>query len=218
MKKFIRHEYDDLGRIYVFDDGSRYYSVTTALGNTKDKRFLEEWRQRIGRQRAEALTKIACKTGTTMHEILEYYLKGEELIEKPNAYMRNLANQIIPYINKRVTRVHEVEAILHSNKMKLAGMVDAVVTYADKLCILDFKTSKRQPKPQWIQDYLLQLAIYALMIEEMTGYKIEYGCLLFAYKQVKSRNQEVFVKLAPYKELALKRINLFSQLSKKHQI
>lgn len=212
MKKFLKHEYDDIGRIYVFDDDSRYYSVTTALGNTKDKRFLDEWKRRVGKQKAEAITKIACETGTTMHEILEFYLKGQESGIPPNAYIKNLANQIIPFIEKRVSEVHQVEAVLHSNIVKLAGMVDAIVTYGGKLCILDFKTAKRQPKKEWIQDYLLQLAIYAMMWEEMTGQRIDYGCLLFAYKQVRSPNREVFVELAPWKKVAVQRIKAFMDI------
>jgi len=212
MKKFIEHQYDEWGRIYVFDDSSRYYSVTTALGNTKDKRFLEEWKRKMGRERAEALTAVACRTGTNMHEILEYHLKKEKLPYTPNKYTFNLANQIIPYIEKRVTDVYKVEAVLYSDKLKLAGMVDGIVKYDENVCILDFKTAKRQPKIEWIQDYLLQLAIYAMMYEEMTGKRIDYGCLLFAYKMVKSPNHEVFVELTKYKKAAIERIKMFHQL------
>jgi len=209
MKKFIRHEYDDIGRIYVFDDDSRYYSVTTILGNTKNKDFLEEWRKRMGRKRADAITKIAGETGTSVHELLELYLLKEESKTRPNNYIKNLTKQIIPYINKKVSDVKRTEAVLYSDVYKIAGTVDALVIYDGKLCILDFKTANKQPKSEWIKDYLLQLAIYAMMIEEETGTKIDYGCLLFAYKRVKSRRNEVFVQLDQYKEQAKKRIEIF---------
>lgn len=212
MKTFLRHEYDDIGRIYVFDDGSRYYSVTTMLGNTKDQRFLEEWKARIGKERAEAICKIACETGTTMHEILECHLKNEQLKSPPNAYIRNLANQIIPFIDKRVSRVHAVEKEVYSDKYKLAGTADGIVTYNYKLSVLDFKTAKRKPKGEWIQDYLIQLAIYALMCEELTGTPIHYGVLLFAYKQVRSPQREVVVKLDRYKREAIARIHRFYEI------
>jgi len=210
MKKFIRHEYDDVGRIYVFDDGSRYYSVTTALGNTKDQRFLEEWKSRIGRERAKALTDIACETGTDMHEILEYYLKKEELDPPPNKYIQNLANQIIPFLDRNVSRVHATEMPVYSDDLMLAGTTDAIVTYRNKISVLDFKTAKKIPKIEWVNDYLLQLAIYAMMLEEMTGKPIHYGTLLFAYKQVRNPNREIFVQLDRYKKKARDRIALFT--------
>lgn len=212
MKKFVRHEYDDIGRIYVFDDGSRHYSVTTMLGNTKDQRFLEEWKARIGKERAEAICKIACDTGSTMHEILEYHLRKETISPPPNAYIKNLANQIIPFLDKRVTRVHAIEKVLYSDKYNLAGMTDVIATYNGKVSIVDFKTSKRKPKWGWIVDYLIQLAIYAMMCEEITGSPIHYGTLLFAYKQIRSPQREVVVKLDKYKNMAIKRINRFHEI------
>lgn len=209
MKKFIEHTYDDIGRIYNFDDGSKYYSVTTALGVTKDGTFLEEWRKKVGEERAEAVTRLACSIGTDMHEILEYYLKNEEMDSPPSKYSQNLANQITPFIDKRVSRVHQVETVVYSDRFKLAGTADAIVTYANHLTVLDFKTAKRMPKIEWIYDYLCQLAIYAMMLEEMSGTKFHYGALLFAYKQVKNPNREIFVKLDKYKPKAVKRIEMF---------
>ena len=213
MKQFIEHTYDDIGRIYNFDDGSVYYSVTTALGNTKDKRFLEEWRERVGHKKADAITKYAGEMGTQMHDCLERYLLKEP-IQYPNAVVKNLSAQIIPYLDKRVTDVQYTEKVLYSDKLNLAGTVDAVVRYADIWSILDFKNAKKQPKVSWIQDYLLQLAIYAMMMEEMYGEKINRGVLLFAYREQRSPNREVVVDLTPYKQKAIQRIDLFHKLSK----
>lgn len=213
MKKFIKHEYDDIGRQYLFDDNTKYYSVTTVLGATKDKRFLIEWRKKVGLRTAEAITRAASVTGTHVHEALEYYLKNVPYTY-PNAVIKNLVHQITPYIDKRVKHVYATEKFLYSDKLKLAGTVDAIVDYSinDKVyySILDFKTAGNVPKAQWIQDYLLQLAIYSMMVAEMTGKKeADIGVLLFAYKKVRSRNNQVVVNLSKYKKLALKRIELF---------
>ncbi|RLA62562.1 MAG: hypothetical protein DRQ78_07855 [Epsilonproteobacteria bacterium] len=213
MKKFLRHEYDDIGRIYIFDDGSKYYSVTTMLGATGDKKFLIEWKKRIGVQRAEAELKYAGDIGTAMHEALEHYLIHFEEPQYPNSVVKNLAKQIIPYINKRVEGVHATEKILYSDRLELAGTVDGVVDYIFNSgvhpTILDFKTSKKEKKLEWIHDYLLQLAIYGIMMEEMTGQPFDHGILLFAYKQKRSRRNEVAIRLDKYKQLAEKRIQRF---------
>ena len=208
LKNFNKHEYDDIGRIYVFNDLSQYYSVTTALGNTADKSFLSAWKERIGHKRADFLTKFAGEVGTAMHDCLETYLLGEQ-VSFPNSVVKNLANQIIPFIDKRVTDVQYTEKVLYSDRLKLAGTVDAVVCYAGVWSILDFKNAKKQPKIEWIQDYLLQLAIYAMMIEEMYGESINRGVLLFAYREKRSPHREVVVNLEKYKEKAKKRIEEF---------
>ncbi len=211
MKKFLEHEYDDIGRIYVFDDGSRYYSVTTALGYTKDNKSLEQWKAKVGKEKAEAICKVACETGTSMHEVLEYYMLKKDIGKPVPRYIQNLANQIIPYIDKRVSKVYRAEAELFSDKMGIAGTADGIVQYGKTLVILDFKTAKRQPKVEWIQDYLLQLALYALMWEEIHGERINYGVLLFAYKAVRSPKKEIIIKLDKYKEIALKRVDAFHE-------
>ena len=216
-KKFKHHIYDDIGRIYEFDDGSRYYSVTTMLGATGDKRFLEAWKERIGKQRAEAELKYAGTIGTQMHEALEYYLINQEEPEAyPNSVVKNLTKQITPYLDKRIDDVWATEKVLYSDHLKLAGTADGIVHYRLKSgvfpVILDFKTSKKLKKPEWMVDYFTQLAIYALMMEELYGQAINYGVLLFAYKQVRNRNKEFVVNLDKYKQLARKRITLFHEM------
>ncbi len=213
MKEFIKHEYDDTGRIYVFNDGSRYYSVTTMLGATGDKRGLDEWRKRVGHQQAEAICKTACNIGNDMHECLEQYLLKNE-VNYPNAVVKMLARQIIPYIDKNVKHVYGTEQVLYSDKLNLAGTVDGIVDYlmgrTVNASILDFKTAGRVPKVEWVQDYFLQMCIYSMMIAEMQGTTpIQTGVLLFAYKKQRSRKNQIIIDLTKYNEIALERIELF---------
>lgn len=219
MKQFIKHIYDDIGRIYIFDDGSKYYSVTTALGNTKDKRFLEEWRIRIGREKAEAITKHAGIVGTQVHECLENYLLKQP-IDYPNTVIKNLCAQVKPYIDRRISRVYSTEKVLWSDEFDLAGTTDAVVDYklnrvTTRASILDFKTANAQPKPEWITDYLIQLFIYSRMLAEMNDTTpINTGVLLFAYKKLRSKNNEVVVDLTKYETQAMKRIERFHEITR----
>lgn len=208
MKTFIRHEYDDIGRMYLFDDGSMYRSVTTALGATKDTRFLDDWKKRVGIAKAKAITKTATNIGNDVHESMEQYLLGNDVVY-PNSFVKMLCRQIIPYIDKNVSKVYHTEEVLYSDSLQLAGTVDGVVEYLSEYMVLDFKTSRRIPKISWINDYFLQMYIYSVMIGEMYGRQPKKGVLLFCFKEQRSRNNQIIVDLSKYKDVAMKRIDLF---------
>jgi ATP-dependent exoDNAse (exonuclease V) beta subunit len=212
-RKFDKHVYDNIGRKYIFDDGTEYYSVTTILGYTADHTALNKWKQRVGVQEAQRQSEYASKIGTQMHECLEYYLNTKKEPNYPNSVVKNLCKQIEPYLDIRIAKVHNTEMVLYSDQLKTAGTMDAFVDYHTNKgptpFILDFKTSKRQKPLEYIHDYFIQLALYAIMLEEIYGHKVEYGMLMFAYKEVRSPNREVMVELKKYKSIAKERINLF---------
>ena len=219
MREFIEHIYNDIGRQYIFSNGKCYFSVTTVLDASKDKSGLDAWRKRVGHQQAEFICNVAKKVGTEMHEALENFL-----LSRPYGYsnpiVKGLTNQIIPYLTKRVKHVYSTEKILWSDKLQLAGTADAFVDYLVKnrtiYCVLDFKTAKRVPKIEWIQDYFIQMYIYSQMIAEMTGSSApEYGVLLFAFKEQKSTKNQIIVKLAPYEDRAMRRIDYFHNVVNK---
>jgi len=213
IRKFDQHVYDDIGRKYRFTDGTEYYSVTTMIGATADHTALEKWRQRIGVREADRQTAYAAKIGTQMHECLEYFLNTNKEPDYPNSVVKNLCKQIIPYLKVRIAKVHKTEMVLYSDRYKVAGTMDAFVDYHTNKgpipFILDFKTSKRQKPLEWVYDYFLQLALYAIMLEEIYGHKVNYGMLMFAYKETRSPQRELMVKLAEYKKSVVDRIKLF---------
>ena len=214
-KKLIERINDDIGRIYVFDDGSRYYSVTTMLGKTADKSTIKAWRDRVGHEKADRICTVATNIGTMMHEYLEKYLKKEEIVGYTNM-IKKLSNQIIPFMDKKVGNVHFTEQFIYSERLQLAGTIDGLVDYLINgqyyLTALDFKTSKKQPRIDWIRDYFLQLCVYSLMIEEIYGKYPEYGVLLFAYKEEINPAREVIVKTRIYEESLMKRIEMFRRM------
>lgn len=214
MKKFIGHRYDDIGRIYQFDDGSEYYSVTTMLGATGDKTHLERWRNRIGHAKAERQTKYAGDIGTAMHEYLEYYLINGYEPKGYDSVVVGLARQIIPYLNKRVIATITTEQVLYSDTLKLAGTMDALVRYhIDKpiVTVLDFKTSKKKKKIEWITDYIFQLSAYSYMLHETHHVDAPQGVLLFAYKELRDPHNEVIANLTKAEPGMLKRNELFQK-------
>ena len=64
------------GRMYETEDGKKYPSVTTVLSHFKKKK-LNEWRNRVGHDEAQAITNRAATRGTKFHNIMEQYLSND---------------------------------------------------------------------------------------------------------------------------------------------
>ena len=64
-------------RLYATPDGNKLPSVTTILDKTKpaEKRLaLENWKKRVGVEKAQQITTEAANRGTRMHSYLEHYV------------------------------------------------------------------------------------------------------------------------------------------------
>lgn len=48
-------------------------SVTTILGETKDKSSLEQWKKRVGEKEANRISSLSMSRGTIMHRLIELY-------------------------------------------------------------------------------------------------------------------------------------------------
>jgi hypothetical protein len=59
------------------------------------------------------------------------------------------------------------EGSLFSHKLKIAGSVDLIADYKGKPSIIDFKTSGKPKRKEWISGYFLQTALYSYMYWEM---------------------------------------------------
>ena len=64
--------------------------------------------------------------------------------------------------------------------MRIAGTCDCIAEYNGQLSIIDFKTSRKPKREEWIDDYFMQTFAYALMFEEMTGVEIKQIVILVA--------------------------------------
>ena len=64
-------------RFYQVTEGSEIVaklpSVTTILGETKDKSGLEKWRKRVGEKEADRISNLSMSRGTIMHRLIELY-------------------------------------------------------------------------------------------------------------------------------------------------
>ena len=155
------------GRRY-FVEGNAYPSVTTVIGEKKKKSILE-WRRKVGEDEANAISKRATTRGNKCHKLAEDYLSNKPLDRyRDDVLSLGLFHQIRPYIDK-INNIHALEESLYSHTLKLAGRVDCIAEYDNELAIIDFKTSTKFKREEWIQDYFSQETAYAIMFQELTG-------------------------------------------------
>ena len=158
-------------RFYVDDKGDKYPSVTTVVG-LESREQIKLWRKRVGEKKANQITKSATSRGTTMHQHVEDYLRKEkDFIEFDNLIHEGMFKGIRPVLDEIIPLA--LEAPMYSDKLKMAGRVDCIGFLDDALCIIDFKTSSKFKEDYMARPWFLQMTAYAIMVEELTGKKIE---------------------------------------------
>lgn len=203
MRKTFTHNpvdlgYDDLiaettdtGRVYLCPDGSSFNSVTTVL-KVLSEDAIQAWRKRVGPEVANQIGVRAANRGTAVHSIIERYLDNEEDYAKdvmPDVLQS--FNDLKPILDERLTEIRALEAPLYSTHLKLAGRVDCVGVFDGKLSIVDFKTSRKLKKRDWITNYFAQEAAYAIMWEERTRMPITQLVTLIT---VDNEQPQVFIE------------------------
>jgi len=155
------------GRTYLVD-GTSYPSVTTVIGHSKKKSIME-WRKRVGEEEANKISKRASTRGNKCHKLCELYLENKSISKySDDPLSMGLFYQIKPYLDS-INNIHALESSLCSNVLKLAGRVDCIAEYKGELAIIDFKTSTKEKREEWIHDYFAQETAYAIMFQELTG-------------------------------------------------
>ena len=196
FKHLNLHNFPDLkaktteqGRRY-FVEGNAYPSVTTVIGEKK-KKSIVEWRRKVGDEEANKISKRATTRGNKCHKLAEDYLSNKPLDRyKDDVLSLGLFHQIRPYIDK-INNIHALEESLYSHTLRLAGRVDCIAEYDEELAIIDFKTSTKFKREEWIQDYFSQETAYAIMFQELTGLKVKQLVTIIA---VETGTPQVFVK------------------------
>ena len=173
-------------RHYCLPDGSRVPSVTTILEATKSqesKEALQKWRNNVGVERAQQITTEAANRGTRMHSYLESYVMSDDMKPLPsNPYAHPSWFMAAEVILKGLCHVDEFWGsevpVFYSGLY--AGTTDCVGVWKGRPAILDFKQSNKVKKREWIEDYFLQLAAYALAHNDTHGTDINTGVILMA--------------------------------------
>jgi genome maintenance exonuclease 1 len=175
-------------RLYLTPDGKRVPSVTTVLDKTKPeekKAALNQWRARVGVEKAQQITTEAANRGTRMHTYLEHYVKTGEVKERgtnPFSWASHrMANTVIEKGLKNVNEFWGVEIPLYFPQL-YAGTTDGCGIHLGDESILDYKQTNKPKKEEWIEDYYLQLTAYALAHNEVYGTNIRKGVVLMCVK------------------------------------
>lgn len=169
------------GRTYITPEGKKYPSITTVLG-ARSKEAILEWRRRVGDEEANRVSRHAAARGTALHTIAENYINNDEEYFPPNTmpHVKALFKSVKPIIDRYVGRVILQEKPLYSDHLGIAGRVDLVAEFNEKLSIVDFKTSKRRKTRDEIKNYFAQATAYAIMFEERTGIPVPQLVIIMA--------------------------------------
>jgi len=180
IKKLDKYTY--VGGTRYTEQGARNYevagyrlpSVTTILGRTKDTSFLNDWIARKGRKEAERIKNQSATRGTAMHKYLENYVlgKGYEDLTELGQETKRMAEKVIEVGLAPVSGYYGSEVTLYYPGL-YAGSTDLVGVHNDKETIMDFKQANRPKKEEWIGDYKLQAAAYAMAHDQVHGSTIE---------------------------------------------
>jgi hypothetical protein len=229
------------GKRYYIIGEHKYPSVTTILGSMSDSSGLDEWKKRVGEDEANRISKFSANRGTIMHQMIEFYLGCEFTTNREKLLYAQ--KKIIEFSNEegftseelevgrrlfysfynnglfnRIKRVVSIEETLYSHQMGgYAGRVDNIYeNVLSHLLILDFKTSRKQKKKEWIENYFMQIAAYFLAYWEMHKVKPNGGEIWIA---VENDDPQVFeVTWDDIKIYAKKFLSLVKQYHELNQL
>jgi len=217
IKKINKYNYLEAKRIEehgsrTYDvNGNRLPSVTTILSRTKDQKFINDWKAKVGEQKAEEIKNLSSKRGTSMHKYLENYIlgKGYEDLTALGQESKRMAEKVIEVGFLPVSGYYGSEVTLHYPGL-YAGSTDLVGVHNDMDTIIDFKQANRPKKAEWIEDYFMQIAAYAMAHDYVHGSKIRQGVIMVCtpdlyYQEFKVQDAE----LRQWKHKFLKRLNQY---------
>ena len=163
-------------------DSEKLPSVTTILAATQsdEKRAsLAKWKEKVGDFKADEIKNQAASRGTAMHTYLEHHINGGGLLDL-SSEGREAESMAKTIIDKGLGDLQEIwgsEVTLYYPGL-FAGATDLCGIYQGRDSIVDFKQSNKPKKDEWIEDYKLQLAGYAVAHDYVYKTSIEQGVIL----------------------------------------
>ena len=194
--------------------GYRLPSVTTILGATKDQTFLKDWKAKVGEKRAEEIKNHSSRRGTSMHKFLESYVTGVgyDDLTGIGQEAKPMAEKVIEMGLTPVEEYYGSEVTLYYPGL-YAGSTDLVCLHNGKETVIDFKQANRPKKKEWIEDYFMQIAAYAMAHDYVHNSHIEQGVIMVCTPDL--YYQEFVVngaELRQWKHKFLKRLDMYYDL------
>jgi hypothetical protein len=183
------------GRYYIVDESRDIAlpSVTTIIGETSDKSGLKNWENRVGKEEAARISKFSANRGTYMHALHEHYLDALYVDPQENALQyaflksaedcpdltedeKNCGKDLFFNFLNRSEFYNQIQEVIHQEipvwSLKgggYAGRLDLFAKSEGKRKLIDFKTSRKPKREEWIEGYKLQASAYSVALFERTG-------------------------------------------------
>ena len=149
-----------------------------------------------------------------MHKFLESYITGvgyDDLTELGQA-AKPMAEKVIEIGLAPVEEYYGSEVTLYYPGL-YAGSTDLVCNHNGLETIVDFKQSNKPKKKEWVEDYYLQIAAYAMAHDYVHGSAIRQGVIMMCtpdlyYQEFRITDHE----LRTWKHKFLKRLDMYHEL------
>ena len=220
MQRNNKYEYaigkqinEDNGRIYDVA-GFRLPSVTSILSRTKDQGFLKQWREKVGDKEADRIMNLSSVRGTAMHKYLESHITevGYEDLTDTGKQAKTMAEKVIELGLAPIDEYYGSEVTRYYPGL-YAGQTDLVCIHDGKDAIVDFKQANRPKREEWIDDYKLQIAAYAMAHDYVYNSTIEKGVIMVCTPDLYYQEFIIEgVELRNWKHKFLKRLNMYHDL------
>ena len=222
LKKSNKYNYIQGKQITDHATGIRFYdfagvrlpSVTTVLAKTKNQSYLTAWKNKVGHEKAESIKNLASKRGPSMNKFLESHIQGVGYDDlTPIGWeAKPMATKIIEMGLLPVEEYYGSEVMLHYPGL-YAGSTHLVCLHNGLETIVDFKQANRPKKEEWVEDYYLQIAAYAMAHDAYYGSEIRQGVIMICtpdlyYQEFRITDQG----LRTWKHKFLKRLDHYNEL------
>jgi hypothetical protein len=203
-------------RHYDIGTNEKLPSVTTILQATQSeekRKKLAEWRERQGAQVADRIKDIAALRGTSMHTYLEGYITDQRHLDLTalGKEAGRMADIIIRSGLGDLEEIWGTEVTLYYPGL-YAGATDVAGIYNGRESIIDFKQTNKPKRREWIEDYFIQLAAYAMAHNHVYDTQIQQGVILMCSKDGFFQKFVVSDKeFKEYKYAFLKKVDYYHQ-------
>jgi genome maintenance exonuclease 1 len=167
-------------------------SVTSVLSVLEEKKkALNDWRERVGDEEAAKIMHRASVRGTAAHEMIEDYVQSKLTFEGRMPNQIDLFTRLRDVTDAHIDNIRMIEGQMYSKHLRVAGTVDMIAEFDGVMSVIDWKTSIKPKRREWITNYFMQESAYAVMFEETTGIPVSQ---LVTVVSCESGDTQVFIE------------------------
>jgi ATP-dependent helicase/DNAse subunit B len=168
------------GKRFYIDpvDSTKVYPSVTTVASVFNNEWVAEWTKNVGVKKANEIKTEAAKHGTSLHNLMERYFRGETI--QDDNYDSVARSK---YLLDDIRIIKYIETPVLSRKLGIAGKIDLIGNYKSIFSIIDFKTTRKIKKdPKDFASYIFQIKTYAQCIQETFDLTVQQGCIIFIPK------------------------------------